>query len=47
MSELIFAWVIAITLWVLVALQIADYQRRKKVSAAIQELQELIKRWQK
>lgn len=47
MTDLIFAWVIAITLWVLVALQIADYQRRKKVSAAIEELQRLIRRLRK
>lgn len=42
MSELL-QWGIVVLLWASVGLQIADYNRRKKLSAAIKELQTLIK----
>jgi hypothetical protein len=42
MSDLI-VWVPPILLWVGVALQIADYKKRKATSAEIQKLIELIK----
>jgi cytochrome c-type biogenesis protein CcmH/NrfF len=42
MSELVI-WVTPILLWVLVALQLADYKRRKAISAEIQKLIALVK----
>jgi hypothetical protein len=46
MSELLL-WISASILWVLVALQVADYRKRKAVSAELQKLIELIKGEQK
>lgn len=46
MSELV-VWVIPILLWAVVALQIADYKKRKATSAEIQKLIALIKGEQK
>jgi cytochrome c-type biogenesis protein CcmH/NrfF len=46
MNELV-VWVAPILLWVVVALQIADYKKRKATSAEIQKLIKLIKGEQK
>jgi len=42
-SELAMLWIVSILLWVLVALQIIDYKKRKATSAEIQKLIALIK----
>ena len=44
MIDLVILWVTPILLWVLVALQIADYKKRKAVSAEITKLIGLIAR---